>query len=82
MKANRIRKALSKYIIGDTIILEVLGGEVNSKKGGVWLEISVPDFERITERENFDPEKTGYKKYFEKWFAEGLITEKERETGK
>ena len=84
MKAEGIRAALKKYLHeeSDTILLELLGGKPRSEEGGSWVEVSVEDFERITEDPNFDREKSGYGKYLDKWFAEGLISEKERDTGK
>ena len=84
MKAEIIRVKLKKYHHKetDTILLEVLHGEPRSEKGGSWIEVRVEDLERITEAPDFDREASGYGKYLDKWFAEGLISEKERDTGK
>ena len=84
MKKERIRTALAKYLHtpSDTIVLEVLEGEPRTPKGGVWIEAQVEDIENLTEAPDFDPVKSGWKKYLDKWFTEGLITTKERDTGK
>jgi hypothetical protein len=84
MKADDIRRKLSGYYHkeSDTILLEVLSGKPRSPEGGSWLEIPVDDLEKITESPDFSPEKTGYAKYLQRWFAEGLITGRERDTGK
>lgn len=84
MKAEIIRRKLEKHHHkkSDTILLEVLEGKPRSPKGGSWLEVEVGTLEQITEDPNFDREKAGYGKYLDKWFAEGLVTEKERDTGK
>jgi hypothetical protein len=84
MKADRIRRALKRYHheASDTILLEVLSGKPRSPEGGSWLEIPIGDLEKITESPDFSPEKTGYAKYLQRWFAEGLITATERDTGK
>ena len=84
MKAERIRAALKKHLHkeSDTILLEILEGNPRSEKGGSWIEVRVEDLERITEAPDFDREASGYGKYLDKWFAEGLISEKERDTGK
>ena len=84
MKAEVIRVKLKKHRHkeSDTILLETLEGKPRSKKGGSWIEVGVETLEGITEDPNFDREKTGYGKYLDKWFVEGLISEKERDTGK
>ena len=84
MKAERIRTALKKYLHkeSNTILLEVLRGKPQTPEGGSWIEVEVETLERITEDPNFDREKTGYSKYLDRWFAEGLISERERDTGK
>ena len=84
MKKETIRTKLSKYLHtpSDTIVLEVLEGEPRTPKGGVWIEAQVEDIEKLTEDPNFDPEISGWKKYLDKWFNEGLITKKEKDTGK
>jgi len=83
MKADTIRSKLKKYLNGnDTIILEVIKGKPRSEEGGVWVETSVADMEKITESVDFDPVVTGWSKYLNKWATEGLITKKEKTTGK
>ena len=84
MKAAKIRQALAKYhyIPSDTILLEVIEGKPHSAEGGIWVEVQVNDLETLTEDINFNPETSGYRKYLDKWFAEGLMTERERDTGK
>ena len=84
MKAAKIRQALAKYlhIPSDTILLEVIEGKPRSAEGGIWVEVQVNDLETLTEDINFNPETSGYKKYLDKWFAEGLIAEKEKKIGK
>ena len=84
MKAEVIRKKLAKYYFKETdsILLEILEGEPRSPEGGSWIEVEVEELARITEDPNFDREETGYGKYLDKWFAEGLIGERERDTGK
>ena len=84
MKAEIIRAKLKKYLREetDTILLEVLEGKPRSPEGGSWIEVGVETLERITEDSDFDREKTGYGKYLDRWCAEGLISEKEGDTGK
>ena len=84
MKAEVIRVKLKKYHHkeSDTILLETLEGKSRSKKGGSWIEVGVEELAGITEDPNFDREATGYGKYLDRWHKEGLISEKERDTGK
>ena len=93
MKADIIRKKLAKYLHkeSDTILLEIIEGKPRSEEGGVWIDIEVTGLETVTEelpypdgtpRPPFDPETSGYRRYLDRWLAEGLITEKERRTGK
>jgi hypothetical protein len=84
MKVDVIRVKLAKYYHKetDTILLEVLQGKPHSPEGGTWIEASVSDIERITEAPDFDRDKSGYGKFLDKWFVEGLITAKEKNTGK
>jgi len=84
MKADIIRGKLAKYHHkeSDTILLEVIEGKPRSSDGGTWIEARIEDMERVTEDINFNPEASGYKKYLEQWQAEGLITLRERDTGK
>ncbi len=84
MKKEIIRSKLTKYHHkgSNTILLEVLRGTPRSSEGGEWIEIGVDDLEAITEDVNFNPVSTGYSKYLEKWYTEGLITAKERNAGR
>ena len=84
MKAKDIRSKLAKYYHkpSDTILLEVIRGKPRSKEGGVWIEAQVTDIEATTEAINFSKDTSGYDKYLDKWYAEGLITDRERVTGK
>ena len=84
MRAEIIRTKLKKYYHkeSDIILLEVVEGSPRSEKGGSWVEVQVEDLEQITEDPNFDREVTGYGKYLDGWYAEGLITAGERDTGK
>lgn len=84
MKKTRIRTALTKYHhpSSDTILLEVLEGKPRSTEGGLWLEANADDIEKLTEDPAFDPATSGWKKYLDKWYGEGLITTKERDEGK
>ena len=84
MKAKDIRSKLARYYHqpSDTILLEIISGKPRSKEGGVWIEAQVTDIEATTEAINFDRDTSGYGKYLDKWYSEGLITEKERLTGK
>ena len=84
MKAKDIRSKLAKYYHkpSDTILLEVIRGKPRSKEGGVWIEAQVTDIEATTEAINFDRVTSDYGKYLDKWYAEGLITDRERVTGK
>ena len=84
MKKAEIVQKLGKYLnkSKNKIILEVLEGKPESEKGGVWIDADINDMERLTEDPNFDKESSGWDKYFDKWFAEGLITARERATGK
>ena len=84
MKAKDIRSKLAKYYHkpSDTILLEVIRGKPRSKEGGLWIEANLDDMERVTEAPDFDPVKSGWDKYLNKWHTEGLITLKEKNTGK
>ena len=84
MKANVIRSKLAKYLHkgSDTILLEVLEGVPRSLTGGLWIETPVSDLENLTESADFNLEASGYRKYLDKWFKEGLISAGERDTGK
>ena len=84
MKKEIIRSKLTKYHHkgSNTILLEVIRGTPRSSEGGEWVEIGVDDLETITEDVNFDPVKSGYSKYLKRWRKEGLITEREKGTGK
>ena len=84
MKAKDIRSKLAKYYHepSDTILLEVVKGKPRSEEGGVWIEAQVEDIEKITEDVLFNRDTSGYGKYLDKWFDEGLITEVESKTGK
>lgn len=84
MKGDIIRQKLNKYLNQprDSIMLDIFSGTPSSREGGSWCEVPVADLERITEDADFDPGETGYRKYLDRWFAEGLITGMERETGK
>jgi len=84
MKQERIRQALGKYLNAgsDTILLEVIKGTPRSEEGGVWVEAKVEDMEALTEDPAFDRDKSGWGKYLDKFEAEGLITAKEKDTGK
>ena len=84
MKKEIIRKKFTKYIPKDSnvIVLEVLQGKLRSPEGGLWIEADLDDMERVTEAPDFDPVKSGWDKYLNKWHTEGLITLKEKNTGK
>ena len=84
MKADIIRSKLSKYhhAPSDTILLEVIEGIPRSPSGGMWIEAKVEDIEKVTEDTLFNRDTSGYGKYLDKWFGEGLITEVELRTGK
>lgn len=84
MKAEVLRAKLKKYLNPeeDAIILEVIQGTPKSAEGGIWIDVDINDLERLTEKPNFDKKKTGWSKYFDKWADEGLITQKEKETGR
>jgi hypothetical protein len=84
MKNAIIKAKLSKYLneTKTKVILEVLSGKPGSLEGGTWIDATIEDIEKITEDSAFDREKSGWGKYLDKWAAEGLITEKERSTGK
>ena len=84
MKSKVIRTKLGKrfHPKNDTILLETIEGTPRSPQGGVWIEAQVSDIETLTEGLAFDPVKSGWKKYLDKWYTEGLITAKERDTGK
>jgi len=84
MKQDRIKQALKKYHHegSDTILLEVISGTPRSEEGGVWVEARVEDMETLTEDPTFDRDKSGWGKYLDKFEAEGLITKKEKDTGK
>ena len=62
--------------------LEVLSGKPESEEGGTWVDASIEDIEVLTEDPSFNPKQSGYTKYLNKWQAEGLITPKERDTGR
>jgi hypothetical protein len=66
----------------NTVILEIVRGKPYSEEGGTWIEVTVEDLESITEAADFDAGKSGYGKYLEAWYQEGLITEAEKDTGK
>lgn len=84
MKKTEIRRKLRGHLYepSDTIELEILKGTPRSKEGGVWVEVRVEDMENLTEDADFDPIKSGWKKYLDKWYEEGLITESEKVRGK
>ena len=84
MKAAIIRTKLAKFLHkeSDTILLEVISGKPRSLEGGSWIEVNTNDMEILTDGINFDPVISGWKKYLDKWHAEGLITTKEKDTGK
>jgi len=84
MKRQVIIARLAKYYhpSSGTIVLEVIEGKPHSAEGGVWVEAEVKELEEKTEALEFDKEASGYSKYLDKWHAEGLITSKERDTGK
>jgi len=75
MKADEIREKLKKYHRkeNDAILLEVIEGEPESEKGGLWIGMSVVELERQTEDPNFDKVASGLQKYLDKWQEEGLI---------
>ena len=84
VKKAEIVQKLGKHLnrSKNKIILEVLEGKPESKEGGVWLDADIDDMEKLTEDVNFDRKISGWAKYLDKWSVEGLITEKERTTGK
>ena len=84
MKKAEIVQKLGKHLnrSKNKIILEELEGKPESKEGGVWIDTNIDKMEELTEDVNFDRETSGWAKYLDKWSAEGLITEKERTTGK
>ena len=84
MKAVIIKAKLKKYHYpeSDTILLEILKGKPRSPEGGEWIEAKVEDIEALTEAVDFPPAKSGWGKYLDKWHEEGLITAKEKNTGK
>ena len=84
MKKAEIVYKLGKYLnkSKNKIVLEVLEGKPETEEGGVWIDADIDDMERLTEDVNFNMETSGWGKYFDKWFAEGLITAQERATGK
>jgi len=84
MKADIIRIKLGKYLHkeSDTILLEVISGKARNLEGGVWIESSVEDIEKLTEDPAFDRDKSGWAKYLDKWYTEGLIAVKEKDIGK
>jgi len=84
MKADRIRTSLARYLRpqNDRILLEVIEGKPYSSEGGLWIEATVEDMERVTEDPAFDRKSSGWAKYLDKWHQEGLTSEKEMRTGK
>ena len=84
MKKAEIVQKLGKHLnrSKNKIILEVLEGKPESKEGGVWIDADIEDMERLTENPAFDRKISGWAKYLDKWFAEGLITAQEKMKGK
>jgi hypothetical protein len=84
MKQDIIKARLSKYYSPerDTILLEIIEGNPYGPEGGSCIEITPEDMEAVTERPDFSPEGSQWKKYLDKWYIAGLITAEERDTGK
>lgn len=78
MKASDIRAKLSKYYVEskDSLVYP------DPDNPNVTFETPVSAFEELTEKPDFDSVATGFKPHLDRWFADGLITLKERATGK
>ena len=83
MKKDVIVTKLSSKLSPDKerVILEILKGKPYSEQGGTWVEVEVDILESVTEALDFDPRESGFAKYLDMWYHEGLITEQERDTG-